>query len=123
MANLEKLKALHHHITTIPDGWNQEFWGEQRECGTAYCMAGWTCVLEGHQMKWKVVDAYESPFKEATQLVTGEDIDTKAAEILGLSEDYADRLFYCTDNASALRELENLIDSLEGNTAWRTSNV
>lgn len=115
MPNLEKLKELHERITTKPENWDQECWAQQKECGTSYCMAGWACVLDGQVIDWpKNVEPGE--WVEALHLVTGQDIDEAARDILGLDQDDSDRLFYCTNNDVALLRLENLIDNLEENS-------
>lgn len=123
MPNIEKLKALHERLVTTPEGWDQEFWAQQKDCGTSYCMAGWACVLDGQKIDWGLgnsdadsVDGYA----ESSYLTTGERVDEKGREILGLNYEQADDLFYCTNNASALMRLENLIDELDRSTTWRT---
>lgn len=56
MANVELLKRTLQHIEDHPENWNQGLWitlPEEREpgrCGTAYCFAGWTVMLSGHEI-------------------------------------------------------------------------
>lgn len=38
-------------IEAHPKTWQQLWWSENTDCGTAYCMAGWACVLGGLKFK------------------------------------------------------------------------
>jgi hypothetical protein len=59
MANVEKCQAVMDHIRMNPELHNQRYWGTKTECGTAFCFAGLTCVLNGHtNFEWRSGDVY-----------------------------------------------------------------
>ena len=142
MANVKRLKALREVITSNPEKWDQHAWAayvngdvfssdfdpdaKEVQCGTTYCMAGWTCVNEGLRLDWaKGTD--EKLFNEDNTsyevivtgfLTTGEMIETKARQLLELTEDEAYDLFFAMNKEQALRALDCLIfeyDLLDNN--------
>jgi hypothetical protein len=116
VVNLDLLKEIHQKITTTPEGWDQEVWAAQRECGTSYCIAGWACVLSGYKVNFENAEPDFYGGREVTTLDNGEYIDAKASELLGLDDWQANVLFYSTSNPVALERLEAMIKDYERRT-------
>lgn len=68
--NRELIVDVFAHIELDPSSWNQASWATapdrsrrvddpagsppaETECGTAYCFAGWACVLSGEPIAWE----------------------------------------------------------------------
>lgn len=47
MADEVRMRRVLAHIEDNPDLWDQNNWVAETVCGTSYCYAGWTVVLEG----------------------------------------------------------------------------
>jgi hypothetical protein len=92
--NIEVFKAVREKIATTPEAYDQEIWGRRDRdapCGTACCIAGWACVLNG-----------DVSIEDARALGRNGEIGPNdnvrhvsdvASEALGLSADDADTLF------------------------------
>jgi hypothetical protein len=46
----ERMRRVLSHIENNLELWDQDHWASSTPCGTAYCFAGWTVVLEGIQI-------------------------------------------------------------------------
>ena len=70
------------------------------ECGTSACLAGWTVALHSYRVgsDASVYDAHGNRL--------GSKADAVAAELLGLTEDEADRLFYAPNDSIDSRVAE-----------------
>lgn len=77
----------------LAEGWDQRSWGVQSECHTAYCYAGWTCLLEGDRPVFEPARA-DRPGQDpncdyalAVRTAEGDvvPIQTRAGQLLGLS--------------------------------------
>lgn len=113
MPNVDLLVETLAHIEVEQGHWNQEHWGhapisdelflelkgreewdvdgytlvhedEVTPCGTAYCLAGWACVLSGEKLQWKL---HPERYVYADRTVAGVKIPERANELLGLSRD------------------------------------
>lgn len=109
MADVAKCEAVLDHIRMNPETHEQRYWGAKKECGTAYCFAGWTCVLNGNaDFEWKSGKIFgcddaneyadEVAFGDTTISVRG-----LAKILLDLTWQEADTLFAA----------ENTVDDLE----------
>ena len=77
--NAELLEKVAARIEESPQFWNQDlFVDRHNECGTTYCIGGWAIKLH---------DGDEG-------LKAGVDYPARAAELLGLTENEADVLFF-----------------------------
>lgn len=74
----------------LPEGW----------CGTTYCIAGWACYLSGTKI---------GLVGDAVLTADGLPVEPHAADLLGLSEEDAERLFYTTENDIALEILDEIL--------------
>lgn len=104
--NTELAIRVRDAVLANPDRHDQDFYGRRRDCGTAYCLAGWACVLSGDVFDWHgVVGDYV--------LIDGEPVNPfdRAAELLGITNDQAVTLFLTFDNREALDRLDELIAS------------
>lgn len=108
MANAEKMRAVIAKIKEDPSQWDQRYFcNRDVDCETQHCFAGWAVALDG----WYpfVVDngfvAWTKP---------GFDVrcesESLAQEILELTDDEVDELFYtmCDD----IDEYENLVEDV-----------
>lgn len=84
--NLPLLRRVLDHITTHSDQHDQYWWAEVRQCGTVMCIAGHTCVLQGHRIDF-------TPEADGAHLTDGRRVEDVAAELLGLDLDQSLRLF------------------------------
>lgn len=74
--------------------WSQQSWGAERSdgCGTTHCVAGWTVALEDGEdfvLREMIAPVYSRP-----RTMMGNPVPDRAAELLGLSEWQACRLFF-----------------------------
>jgi hypothetical protein len=95
--NVPLLRKILEHITAHPAEWNQQNWGLQTDCGTAFCVAGHAVAMTGHTLVWR------------GQMLVGVDDGRTAADIrrtareeLGLTGEQAGVLF---ESDNTLREL------------------
>lgn len=59
--NLDLTVRVLAQIERDPSSHDQRNWASQRQddgCGTAYCMAGWACVLAGEAVEWTTDHVY-----------------------------------------------------------------
>lgn len=112
MPNTELLKRTLNHIEAHPEEWDQEYWARRTLCGTSYCFAGTAVVLSGLPLAWRDVDAddYGVDADELAHNVidegeVGDSIATAARDLLELTADQADRLFYPGNSIEKLRDL------------------
>lgn len=103
-----RCEALAAHLLANADRHHQEQFGAKTACGTWYCAAGWTLILDGgYDIKWCEYDGEGmaeaiagQPLTAVTNMAyerrTGRfvDIDEAAAGLLGLSFSQRGRLFY-----------------------------
>lgn len=107
--NVELMRKTYDQIVTVEafaeEGleqdavWNQNVWGNRSVlddgsvCGTAFCYAGWTCVVAGLEIVWN--DKFRDE-QDAKVLVHGElvEIEQAARDLLGLDMRQADYLFH-----------------------------
>jgi hypothetical protein len=108
MANQELAKTVLDHLLAHPEQHNQDRWGERTECGTTMCVAGWTCELAGERLEWQRSSTTTGVGTWCT--TDGVYIPRRAAQLLGLTEDEAARLFF-TNKDTALRNLKHLADT------------
>lgn len=92
MPNFVMLDHVIGVIEANPEQHNQGSWATQDECGTTMCLAGWTAKIAGatilfeHGRDWSATCITPQGERET--------IPDFAAEVLGLDEREADRLFY-----------------------------
>lgn len=115
-----ELDRLIGHVEMHPEEWDQASWAAQKGCNTTYCLAGWECVLRGHQLKWvtgyspcgitdcPVCKELTSDFY-AEKTVDGELIDELAQRLLGLDKEQATALFYA-DNMEQVKRLRKAFE-------------
>lgn len=110
MPNTDLLVDALAHVELEEARWNQGAWGytelsdelaarldtrpseadgevhltqeEAASCGTAYCLAGWTCVLAGEQLDWKRLGKTSEAHAQYTR--SGWPIGDLANSLLGL---------------------------------------
>lgn len=135
MANTELLKKVKKVLTLKPELWDQHQWArtmdrpedapkhveaddleeETKEvtCGTAMCVAGWTCFLSGERIDWKGAEETDSGALQATFLLDGQEIETRARELLDIDPFDAGTLFYGFDRDMTLIRIDELIETGE----------
>src|SRR5690349_20576433 len=115
--NVDLLMQIRERILTEPERHNQEMWATASQkpegvdaCGTAYCVAGWACVLDGQKLDWHVGDEHNW---EAGRLADGETpISQHAQAVLQLSDENAFELFDSINSRpTVLAMLDRLIEA------------
>jgi hypothetical protein len=107
--NAELAWRVLDHIIANPDQYAPDVWiyrGDP-ECGTAACIAGWTCLLSGDEPVY--VDRHE---EEANTVEYGDGSDRvarRAAFLLGIEYDdedvYGHRLFHVGNRITTISRL------------------
>lgn len=111
MKELIFAKRVLNYLLGHPKRHEQDNFGEVTRCGTTMCIAGTAVSLDPDtEVFWD-----EDGMMETGVLVGGKlvDIDARAAELLGLDEGDASRLFYTIDNEDALDQLGDHIAAAE----------
>ena len=113
MANIKRLHAVLDHITEHPEEHRQQSWRTEKEgCGTRMCFAGHTVVMFGPQagMTGWAEPVFENRLegKMYGSVVVDNvevDVETFAADLLGLDHDQQQALFYSMGGVIELREV------------------
>lgn len=90
---------------TLPNGmWNQRFWAQQTDCGTAYCIAGFVAqeTSGGIDFFKGVKIASQCLDPDSNSLVS---INTFAREHLGLTIAESDALFAASNTIEDVRDV------------------
>jgi hypothetical protein len=114
-------------------GWDQAWWGVSRSdlaveprwdtCGTAFCFAGWTAVLDGVQPLWeRVVLSNGEQVWACTDIRHGngqcDPVELHAQDSLGLTGEQADNLFFADNTIDDLRRIvQEIIEAEEARHA------
>lgn len=118
--NLELLKVTWEFIKKNPEKHNQADFINNTQCGTTMCFAGHAAVLSGAEFPKDPFDAhwFLTPDGKLTEkdehgARKGIYIETYAKDILGMSYDEAQFIFYHTSNYGFDRRIEHLIELWE----------
>jgi hypothetical protein len=112
--NTELAGRIVEAIEANPEQHDQAYWRKRTACGTTMCIAGWTCYLNGDEFV-PYQDGRQS-FAVKTEDGSELSIATRAADLLGLREDFnVDQLFWEDDDATALNRLRRIA---EGDRLW-----
>lgn len=97
------LIATLKYIRREPKLFDMNNWGRKTACGTAACLAGTACIVNGDRPLWEIVGVEQS-FDHVKARTTDHgydywastpvEVQTRAAELLGLTEMEADYVFY-----------------------------
>lgn len=92
--------------------WDQEIWGVEKSCGTAYCIAGKVAANAG----WRPADGSFSMLeKDGVYELTS----CVATEILGIDHEDAEYLFNAENSLKELKEIRDAIARRNGHpTKW-----
>lgn len=101
MADIEKLDLIIKNVETFPEQHNQADWGVKTKCGTAYCVAGWTGVVDQAEMTW-TADGRLALIED----VHPQDYGTAS---LGLTRDQADCLFHEENSVETIKQMRDAI--------------
>jgi len=123
LPNVPLLRKVREHIEAHPEEWRQNDWRTVRDCGTAYCFAGWACQIDGGEWildsswidggEWVLDSSWIDGGLDSSWLeprpddppgcidapcgIDGIRAGARARRILGLTADEADELF-CAHN-------------------------
>lgn len=141
MANVELAQKVKAAVTAKPEAWNQHTWasvpigdftmppseyeegeGLNLSCGTTMCLAGWTCHLAGEKIDWTATEDGRDGTRTAYRLKSGEIIEDRATELLGIDIDDAGYLFHTYDSEMALDHLDQIIESGEVYDPYRNES-
>jgi hypothetical protein len=111
------------YIMANPKGWDQESWGRRTDCGTTFCVAGWTVVLLGHTPKWERYEVAGQSKDEiiCNYLTDGRVIEDVAAEALGLDSDDPDHDEIDMVFGDMTANLDGMWDAIEAATKFEVS--
>lgn len=102
-------RQIHDIITREPERHDQVAW--ESLCGTTRCVAGWAIRLEGVARGGEEADPiYRHARRLAEDLDTREDYEDLGAELLGLGEYEAGRLFIRAGNHTAALAVAHLAE-------------
>ncbi len=90
--NFERLDAAITHAVENPDEFDMGSWFERSTCGTTACLAGTVAVQAG----WTPVFGEWLQAEDVVRDGVRHPVWDVARELLGFSEDDADRFFYAT---------------------------
>jgi hypothetical protein len=110
--NVELLTRVRDLIREDPSKLDMSDWA--RPCGTTACIAGWAVQLAGDKLEFG-----DHQVVSRAQDGTLCDVDTRAADLLGLNEYEVNALFYC-ENEDAIPYLTDLIagDDIVNGDIW-----
>lgn len=116
--NVPLLTKVLEHVTAHPEEWDQSNWAVRRDCGTTYCVAGWTVTMTGHDVDWHEfwnlpLGVHRSDYADVHSLAGYTDttsgcrayIPDVAQFELGLSYEQRKRLFKGSNNLDTLWQL------------------
>lgn len=111
--NRELMIRVRDQITQHPETHDQAHWGRRGpSCGTTRCIAGWAVHfgLPESDQNWE-----DELLGGGAQLESAfdveRDIELVAADLLGISYNQADKLFFEWDNVEALALLDEYIEA------------
>lgn len=99
-------------IEKDPDGWDQNVWGWKDDCSTVYCFAGHTLAEAEASVVWQSIgDSGKSGRislpaipPNASPFVRGRAIVQRASELLGITPEQAEELFYLPTDVELVYE-------------------
>lgn len=118
MPNLPLLRKVLDHIDAHPDEWNQGAWIQRTatsSCGTAACIAGWACLINGDQPDF----ANDYAQGSHTPVVTLDDgasatVAERAQQLLGLTNNERLDLFHSKNDRFDVRRFAGRIAARAG---------
>jgi hypothetical protein len=100
-----------------PDSHEQAYYGQVTDCGTTACLAGHAMLLSGYTLRRGRCARCCCAGSSAEFLrPNGSVVDyefREARQLLGLTSEEADELFWCLNNSEAIDRLEGLIKKYE----------
>ncbi|AER47527.1 hypothetical protein CL96_gp101 [Mycobacterium phage Firecracker] len=119
---LEMAKIVLDWAEKHPDNHDQDTWGYRgdTECGTTMCIAGTACVVDPNtEVRWLGLSMHNMVQVRGARTTTA--IEIRAADLLGLDEEQAARLFFDANNKEALDLLRWHIAALESRADSRVA--
>lgn len=108
--NLPLLRKVLDHIDKFPEQWDQGWWGRKSACGTVCCLAGWACILSGHELEF-------GECRTIAHVAIGDRyIENIAAEELGVTAMEAQNLFHINIGRSDIQLVAEQIAARVGET-------
>ncbi len=106
----ELAKLVLKQIENDPALFDMKEWGKQTDCGTVACIAGHTLLASGYQFRvvYHRRGYYFHPVSGGPAHCHSE-----ARDLLGLSCEEAENLFFMKDNAAAIARFRELIEQYE----------
>lgn len=112
------------HVTAHPEEHDQSTFGiKSPECGTVMCIAGTACMMDSTvEVLWETPHHSQPHLMEGKLIMGGvyresdgmwNIVPNHAADLMGLSKDAAEELFFEFDNAKAIGILTDHVTLLE----------
>lgn len=116
--NLELLKATWNFIKNNPEKHQQSDFIDHTQCGTRMCFAGHAAVLSGAEFpkddsSWFLTEDGKLTEKDDMGIRKGIYIEEYARNILGMTYDESQFIFYYTSNNGFAGRIEHLIELWE----------
>lgn len=92
--NEARVRAMMAGIRANPDNWNQDYWALKTECGTTMCAAGTVCAQAG--LPFEFASNANNTGERPGWLASHQSVFIAATELLNMSYEDADTLFYST---------------------------
>lgn len=108
--NIERLDAVLAYIKAHPDEHDQDVWRKKTECGTTMCFAGHAVAMFTPDAEWVHIPLQPNDFDKVTINGQMKTVAQVAADLLGLSDDDADTLFY---GAATIGDVEFILDDIK----------
>ncbi|MGA5467153.1 hypothetical protein [Mycobacterium sp. NPDC050041] len=99
--NLPLARKVLEHLEAHPDEHDQRHFGYRTPCGTTLCIAGTALMLNGDPIHW----SDQGYLTNGPGTSAADELDVRAAAVLGLSRIQAAELFYEAENRPALAML------------------
>lgn len=100
-------------IAAEPNQHDQRYFGRETEgSNITYCIAGWACHLDPDTLLiWGEWSYGSSQRFLSMALADDRNLEQRAATLLGLSEEDANRVFYTMDNDQVLADLYDSVEA------------
>jgi hypothetical protein len=105
--NVPLLRKTLEYADAHPEEIKLDTWAMKTACGTTACIAGTAVVLAGHEIDW---NSKSLCFYGVSCVTDGRFIVDVAEEELGLTEQQANELFYCSSLNEVWEAAERLTD-------------
>ena len=117
IVNIELAEKVLKQVKENPEQHDQHNWITKSDCGTRACLAGWTVHIAGLRPGTWIEGPVWSAWSTVSVGGVERNIDRVAAELLGMDEESADRIFYTLSNEHSIELFTEAIEEAKANAA------